>query len=121
MTGESKLDQFGGYRKALELFDHVVADMAPLSNSPALARLVSQQYASADSVAANIEEGYGRGSARDYAHFLVIARGSAQETSGRYARLRHWLPHELIESRQALCGEIVAILTRAIKTLRQTD
>ena len=80
--------------------------------------MVAQHYASADSIASNIEEGYGRGSKRDYAHFLVIARGSAQETSGRYGRLKHWLPPAVIASRVALCGEIIAILTASIRRLR---
>lgn len=119
MDPESRLERYGGHRKSLELFDLVVADLRPLSAQPALARLVSQQLASADSIAANIEEGYGRGSPRDYSHFLIIARGSAQETCGRYQRLKHWLPPETIEARVALCGEIIAILTASINTPRR--
>ena len=60
-TGSDHLHRFGAYQKALELFDHVVADLAPLMKNPALHRLIAQQFASADSVASNIEEGYGRG------------------------------------------------------------
>lgn len=118
MPGDSQLDRFGAYQKALELFELVVGDLAPLGRRPDLSRLIAQQFASADSIAANIEEGYGRGSAKDYAHFLVIARGSAQETSGRYQRLGHWLPNETITARVALCHEIIAILTKSITTLR---
>jgi hypothetical protein len=51
--------------------------------------------------------------------FLVIARGSAQETGGRYGRFKHWLPESVIEPRIALSGEIVGILTGTIKTLRE--
>jgi len=118
MQPEGKLANYGALRKALELSDLAVADLRPLSGQPALARLVSQQLASADSIASNIEEGYGRGSPRDYAHFPIIGRGSAQETAGRYRRLKHGLPPETIESRVALCQEIIAILTRSIATLR---
>jgi four helix bundle protein len=113
------LNQFRAQQKALQLFDGVVADLAPLAREQALQRLVAQQYASADSIAANIEEGYGRGSKRDYCHFLTISRGSAQETRGRYGRLRHWLPAEAISVRVALCDEIIAILTATITRLRQ--
>jgi len=48
----------------------------------------------------------------------VISRGSAQETAGRYLRLRHWLPAGLPETRIALCDEIIGILTASIKKLR---
>ncbi len=90
----------------------------PLAKKPETARLVSQQLAAADSIAANIEEGYGRGSRKDYAHFLIISRGSAQETAGRYRRMRHWLPEEIVEERYRLCQEIIAILSATISTLR---
>jgi four helix bundle protein len=119
MANNDNLRRFGAYVKALELFDHVVADLTPLMNNPALHRLVSQQFASADSVASTIEEGYGGGSRKEYVQFLVIARGSAQETGGRYGRFKHWLPESVIEPRIALSGEIVGILTGTIKTLRE--
>jgi len=112
------LENFSGYQKALELFDLVVVDVTPLARKPETMRLISQQIASADSIAANIEEGYGRGSRAEYAQFLVYSRGSAQETLGRYGRLGHWLPEEVVEQRERLCQEIIAILTATIKTLR---
>lgn len=110
--------KFGAYTKALELFDFVVADIAHLAGHRECDRLASQQLASADSIAANIEEGYARGSKREYCHFLVISRGSAKETAGRYRRLRHWIPLDLVEERVALCGEILGLLTATIKRLR---
>ena len=121
MHEPDKLKNFGGYQMALDLFDHVVADLEPLLGNAALHRLIAQQYASADSIASNIEEGYGRESKRDYAHFLIISRGSTQETAGRYGRFKHWLPAELIAERVALCGEIIGILSATIKTLRIDD
>ncbi|RFC44849.1 MAG: 23S rRNA-intervening sequence protein [Verrucomicrobia bacterium] len=121
MPDTSKLSQYGGHQKALALFDLVVTDLAGLTREPALQRLVSQQIASADSIASNIEEGYGRGSKRDYAHFLIIARGSAQETRGRYGRLKHWISTDAIVARVALCDEIIAILTATIRRLRAQD
>jgi four helix bundle protein len=118
MERADKLKHFGAYRKALELFDLVVTDLEQLSGRATLHRLIAQQYASADSIASNIEEGYGRESARDFAHFLIIARGSAQETAGRYQRFGHWLAANVIVDRVALCGEIIGILSATIKTLR---
>jgi len=112
------LIKFVAYSKALELFDLVLDDLQPLKGHFELQRLLAQQIASADSIAANIEEGYGRESKRDYAHFLVMARGSAQETMGRYGRLKRWLIPETIEKRMVLCQEIIAILSASIRTLR---
>lgn len=119
MATNDKLHQFIAYQKSCALFDLVVADMSPLSRDPLCMRLVSQQVASADSISSNIEEGYGRAIRADYAPFLVIARGSATETRGRYEqRFKHWLPPETLAARVALCEEIVAILSATIRRLR---
>ncbi len=115
---ENPLEKFGAYQKALALFDLVVDDMKHIQSRPECWRLVGQQVASADSVCSNIEEGYGRGSRKEYIHFLVIARGSAQETMGRYGRLKHWLNPQTIGDRALLCSEIIKILTASIKSLR---
>lgn len=121
MANNDNLWRFGAYQKALELFAYVAGDLSPLTKEPTLQRLIAQEFASADSVASNIEEGYGRGSKRDYAHFLVIARGSAQETAGRYGRFKHWLSKPLIDARVALCAEIIGILSATIKTLGNSE
>ena len=112
------LAEFGGYRKALELFDLVVDDTGQYMKSPRCERLVSQQIASADSVCSNIEEGYGRESTVEYRRFLIIARGSLRETQGRYRRMRHWIPPEVVRQRVALAEEINRILTATINRLR---
>jgi four helix bundle protein len=63
---QSGLENFGGYQKARQLFDLVVTDMEMLKANPMCYRLVSQQISSADSICANIEEGYGRLSRIEY-------------------------------------------------------
>ena len=118
MSAREKLMSYGAYAKALQLFDLLASDMELLSSHRSCDRLVAQQLASADSIASNIEEGYGRGTKREYCQFLIIARGSAQETAGRYLRLRHWLSVDLVTQRVALCDEVIAILTASIKSLR---
>jgi four helix bundle protein len=69
------LESFGACQKARQLFDLAVADMETLKTNPLGYRLVSQQIGSADSICANIEEGYGRLSRVEYVRFLDFARG----------------------------------------------
>ncbi|MBM4033858.1 MAG: four helix bundle protein [Planctomycetes bacterium] len=116
---QRSLEEFGAYREALELFDLVVEDMGTMARDPRAWKPISQQVASADSVCSNMEEGHGRGTTRDYTHFLTISRGSARETRGRYLRLKHWLPGSVIQERVALCDEILGILTSSISSLRR--
>src|SRR5512136_2484257 len=113
------LDQFGAYQKAQELFDLVVADMQALKPDYRCYKLIAQQVASADSICANIEEGYGRLSRVEYVRFLDIARGSARETRGRYERMNHWLAQDVIKQRAELLDEIIGILTSSIVRMRQ--
>ena len=113
-----KLDEFKAYQKALGLFDMVVQDVGQFLQDRRLDRLVIQQLASADSICSNIEEGYGRETTVEYRRFLIIARGSLRETLGRYRRLRHWLPEEVVEQRVALAEEINRMLSSTIKGLR---
>jgi hypothetical protein len=63
-------------------------DMEILKTNPLCYRLVSQQIGGADSICANIEEGYGRLSRVECVRF-DFARGSARETRGRYERMKH--------------------------------
>jgi four helix bundle protein len=113
------IEHFGGYQKARKLFDFVVQDMAGIMKDPRCYRLVAQQVASADSICANIEEGYGRLSRAEYVRFLDFSRGSARETRGRYERLKYWLPAEVVQQRVGLADEIIGILTKTIDTLRR--
>jgi four helix bundle protein len=116
---QNGLDNFGAYQKARQLFDVVVADMQILKKGLVSYRLIDQQLGSADSICANIEEGYGRISRTEYIRFLDFARGSARETRGRYERLGHWLPAEVISQRIKLLDEIIGILSKSIGTMRK--
>jgi four helix bundle protein len=112
-----QLIKFGAYENARRLFDHVADDMELLAKNPLCVRMVSQQMASADSIGANIEEGYGRESSREYRQYLIIARGSARETQGRYLRFARWLRAENVAPKVELCEEIIRIVSATIRRL----
>jgi four helix bundle protein len=113
------LEQFGAYQKARELFDLVVRDREGLKADPRCFRLIAQQVASADSICANIEEGYGRQSRVEYVRFLDLAHGSARETQGRYERMKHWLAQDVISEWVKLIDEIIGVLTSSIVRTRK--
>ena len=113
------LEHFGAYQKSKELFDLVVTDMAELRHDPGCHRLIAQQIASADSICANIEEGYGRLSRAEYVRFLDFSRGSARETRGRYERMKHWLKEEIVAQRVSFADQIIGILTKSIQTMQR--
>ncbi len=114
----NRIEDFGPYQDAVVLCDHVVHDMAILQKDPRCYRLIAQQVASADSICANMDEGFGRLSRTEFIRFLDFSRGSARETLGRYKRLKHWLSPEVIAARVDLADKIIAKLTITIQTLR---
>ena len=95
--------------------------MAVLQKDPRCYRLVGQQIGRADSICANMVEGFERLSRTEYIRFLDIARGSARETLDRYKRLKHWLPEDVINTRVDLADKIVARLTKTITTLKANN
>lgn len=105
----------------MELFYHVVADVEPLKGDFSLGRLVSQQLAKADSICANMEEGFGRMSRAEWIRFLDDSRSSVRETRGCYRRMHHWLSDETIGQRIALLDEIIKILSATITTLKRSS
>ena len=110
---------FVAYPKSLRLFDLVWQDCERLKQMAQGRALVNQLVRSADSISANIDEGFGRGLDRqEYTYYLRIALGSARETRSRYFKVRHFLPEEVVEHRMSLCGEIIALLTSTLNKRR---
>ena len=108
--------KFVAYPKALWLFDLVWVDCEKLKGNPQGRALISQLIRSADSISANIDEGFGRGIERqEYSYYLRVALGSARETRSRYFKARHLASPEVVRHRLELCDEIIALLVTAVK------
>lgn len=117
MENLDRLDSFGIYKLARQLFDEFWADSETLARDFRGRELAKQQVRSLDSVCANIEEGYGRGFGKELPQHLKIARGEARESLGRYERCRHLLPAEVIERRTATLDHIIGGLAKTIITI----
>jgi len=103
--------RFDAYPRALYVYELVWEDCATLMRDARGRAVAEQLIRSAGSVGANIEEGYGRGvGGRDYLYFLRIAEGSARESKGWYFRARLLLGPAIVEARQTLLDEILALL-----------
>lgn len=111
---------FVTYRQALFLADLAWFDSEKIIRDMRGRGIAWQLIDSAGSVAANIEEGYGRGFGKDYARFLRIAIGSARETRGWYYRSRHVLDAQVIEHRIGLIDEIIASLVIVARQQRES-
>jgi len=66
------------WQEAVALVREVVR-LAPLVRGAGAVHVVDQMLRAAESVPANIAEGYGRGLGRDFARFLRVAAASAAE------------------------------------------
>lgn len=78
MTKINKLEEIEIYQQSLELTSKIYALTRNSSVSKDFS-LVNQVRSASISIAANIAEGYGRRTRKDFAQFLSIALGSANE------------------------------------------
>jgi four helix bundle protein len=111
---QDRLEAFEIHRIACQLFEDFWVDSEIVGKDYRGRELVKQQVRSLDSVCANIEEGYGRGFGKELPQHLKIARGEARESKGRFARMNHLLPADLISRRAAVLDHIIGGLTNSI-------
>ncbi len=85
-------------------------------------RLTSQLLRASTSVPSNIAEGHARGTRKDYAHFVSIARGSLAEAETLLQLLvdAHFLTGEQVQPAHALCVETGKMLNALLTRLRHS-
>ena len=82
-------------------------------------KLVEQIEASSTSVFQNIAEGYGRGSTREFIHFLRISRGSLYETASViwFFKEISWMDEQTFNDFFSECKSIARMLNGLIRKL----
>jgi len=82
--------------------------------------LVSQIRRSANSISANIAEGYGRYTNKDKCQFYIIARGSAFETQSHlvYGKNVGYFGETIIEKLLHEYNQLIFELNKLMKTIR---
>ena len=117
-----KLEDLLIYQKALEGIDAV----SPFLGRPGLIRdfdLHKQLSESSGKIPGHIGEGFGQGTDRHFAHYLLIARGSALETRGHLAAARQRL-HISRDEEIAVSGlyqDLADMLSGFIAHLRRSN
>jgi len=103
--------RFEAYPKALYVYELAWDDCTDLMRDERGRAVARQLIRSVGSISANIEEGHGSGvGSKEYLYFLRIAEGSARESKGWYFRARRLLGPAVVEARQALLDEVLALL-----------
>ena len=117
ITGDT-LWKMESYRLALFAADLGWHDVTKLTGDRRTLDLAGQLYRALGSIAANLSEGYSRGSGRDRARFYEYALGSARETRGWYYKGRHVLGDRVAEHRLHLLTQIVCLLLTMVPDQR---
>jgi four helix bundle protein len=89
------------------------SDADAMAEQPWLAKSAGQLSSAAESIAANIAEGYARLSPKDRIRYYEYALGSAAETRSRYVSLTRRLEPSVIDARL----KVLASITRLILTM----
>jgi len=104
------------WQKAHGFFLDVVQDVELFTNGMAARVIANQVLRSAGSISANIAEGFGRRSGKEYTHYLIVARGSTTETVNWYLKCRdlRLVGTTVFATRSTVLEEILKMLNRMI-------
>jgi len=104
------------WQKAHAFFLDVVRDVERFTNGLPAGVIANQVLRSAGSISANIAEGFGRRTGKEYTHYLIVARGSTTETIDWYLKCKdlRLIDADVFVLRRAILEEILKMLNRMI-------
>jgi four helix bundle protein len=117
LTGDP-LWKVEAYRLALFAVDVAWPDVTKLMQDKRTLGLASQLYEAVGSVAANLSEGYSRGSGKDRVRFYEYSLGSGRESRTWYCGARHVLGETVVAHRLNLHTQIIRLLLTMIPDQR---
>jgi four helix bundle protein len=109
------------WNKAVDFAVKVIDTVDDISTDRKHYRLLEQIEASSASVAANIAEGKGRYSRKEYVQYLYISRGSLYETMTllEIFRKKRWISDSRYGELESTAKEIVSMTKGLIKSVRK--
>jgi four helix bundle protein len=106
------------YRLAVFASDLAWPDVTKLASDRRTLSLSDQLFRAVGSIAANIAEGYSRGSGKDQARFYEYALGSAREARTWYYQSRRVLSEQVCQHRLRLLTRLARLLLTMIPNER---
>ena len=116
-----RLEELEFYRLAMQLWELFWQDSEKLAKDFRGREIARQMVRCIGSIAANIEEGYGRGFGKEYPQHLRYSRGSAREARGWYQRALPLLGRELVQERDEMLSRLIGMLSNAIQSLERKN
>lgn len=107
------------WQKAIELFTFTVKDIEKFPKTVAAKIIAGQLISSAGSISANIAEGFGRKSSKEFSYHLGVAKGETSESQDWYIKcnkVKH-LDESIVNERLSLLDEIIKMLNSLISKI----
>ena len=109
------------WQKARELLREIVSDTKILDRNFICKTVADQLFRSGSSVSANIAEGFGRKSGREFMRSCIIARGEIDECRNWYLQCSSLklLPDDVVKKRNVALLELRKMITCFIARMSQ--
>jgi four helix bundle protein len=107
------------WQRASELLQQTVEDIESFPKRTGCLRISDQLFRSVSSISANIAEGFGKRTKREFAQACVIARGEVDESRNWYFQCRNLnlLTESVVEERTKLLMELRKMISSFIAQL----